>query len=127
MRIAVLGAGSWGTTLAVVLAENAHDVELWDHDGPRAQITQSMRENTRYLRGVKLPDNIAVTSELALAIGNALMVVFAVPSHTMRETACSVAASKALGEDAVIVTASKGLEEGTHRRMSEILAEELGV
>ena len=127
MRIAVLGAGSWGTTLAVVLAENAHDVELWDHDAPRAQITQSTRENTRYLRGVKLPDNIAVTSELAAAVGNTLMVVFAVPSHTMRETAKAVAATHALSDEVVFVSASKGLEEGTHRRMSEILAEELGV
>lgn len=127
MRIAVLGAGSWGTTLAVVLAENEHEVVLWDHDAPRAQITQSTRENTRYLRGVKLPDNLAVTSELATAVGNTLMVVFAVPSHTMNTTALAVEKTGARLDDAIIVSASKGLEEGTHRRMSEILAEALKV
>jgi glycerol-3-phosphate dehydrogenase (NAD(P)+) len=127
MRIAVLGAGSWGTTLAVVLAENAHDVELWDHDAPRAQIMQSTRENTHYLRGVKLPDNVTVTSDLAAAVGNSLMVVFAVPSHTMDTTARAAAKSGTLSDDAIVVSASKGLEEGSHRRMSQVLREALGV
>jgi glycerol-3-phosphate dehydrogenase (NAD(P)+) len=127
MRIAVLGAGSWGTTLALVLAENEHDVQLWDHDAARAQRTQSTRENTRYLAGVKLPAGITVTGDLGLAVGDSLMVVFAVPSHAMNATATAVAKTGALEDDAIIVSVSKGLEEGTHRRMSEILAQELGV
>jgi glycerol-3-phosphate dehydrogenase (NAD(P)+) len=126
MRIGVLGAGSWGTTLAIVLAENGHDVALWDHDASRAKRIESARENTQYLPGVTLPEGAHVSGDLAAAARNASMVVFAVPSHTVRETARKLAATGALAGDAVLVSATKGLEEGTHRRMSEILREELG-
>ncbi len=125
MRIAVLGAGSWGTTLAVVLAENAHDVALWDHDAARAQKMNAARENERYLPGITLPEGVSVTGDLGGAVRGDGMVVFAVPSHTVRETAKALAATRALSDDAVVVTATKGLEEGTHRRMSEVLCEEL--
>jgi len=127
MRIAVLGAGSWGTTVAVVLAENGHEVALWDHDAERAKRIHAARENEQYLRGVKLPDGVAVTGDLDAALSGATMVVLAVPSHTMRETARRAAGSGMMKRDAVVVTATKGLEEGTHRRMSEILMEELRV
>jgi glycerol-3-phosphate dehydrogenase (NAD(P)+) len=124
MRIAVLGAGSWGTTLAIVLAENGHEVSLWDHDAERAKRTSAARENQRYLRGVKLPEGVKVTSELISALRGAPMVVFVVPSHAMRAVA-KTASGAGLSLDAVIVTATKGLEEGTHRRMSEVLQEEI--
>jgi glycerol-3-phosphate dehydrogenase (NAD(P)+) len=125
MRVAVLGAGSWGTTLAVVLAENGHDVGLWDHDAVRAQAIASTRENPQYLPGVRIPAGVKPTGNMADALRNAVLAVFVVPSHAMRATAQAAASSGALAGDAVIVSAAKGLEEGTHRRMSEVLAEEL--
>ena len=125
MRVAVLGAGSWGTTLAIVLAENKHEVSLWDHDSARAKRTATARENQRYLRGVKLPAKVAVTSDLDEALGRSEMVVFVVPSHTVRSIAKAVAASGATTEATIIASATKGIEEGTHRRMSEVLQEEL--
>lgn len=125
MRIGVLGAGSWGTTLAIVLAENEHEVYLWDHDAERAKRIAKARENARYLRGVAIPDGVTVTSNLSIALRGVLMAVFVVPSHTMRETARAVLGLGALVPDTVVVSAAKGLEEGTHRRMSEVLREEL--
>jgi len=125
VRIAVLGAGSWGTTLAVVLAENGHAVSLWDHDAERAARTASARENQRYLRGVKLPQAVTITSELGVALSGAAMLTFAVPSHTVRSVTKRVIAD-GFDADAILVSATKGLEEGSHRRMSEILAEESG-
>ena len=125
MRIAVLGAGSWGTTLAIVLAENNHDVALWDHNAARAKTIAAERENRQYLPGVSIPEGVRPTGDLAEALRTVRMVVFVVPSHTVRSTAEAVAASGALASDSVVVTATKGLEEGTHRRMSEVLTEEL--
>ena len=127
LRIAVLAAGSWGTTLAIVLAENGHEVVLWDHDPARARTIASARQNGRYLPDVRLPDGVSVTGDLTAAIRDAHMVVLVVPSHTMRETARALAASGALVTDAIVVSATKGLEEGTHERMSEILATELKI
>lgn len=127
MRVAVLGAGSWGTTLAIVLAENRHEVTLWDHDEKRAKRVQSARENEQYLGGITLPDGVTVSGDLAEVARGAAITVIVVPSHTVRETARRLVASKALTAGAVMVSATKGLEEGTHRRMSEILIEELGV
>jgi glycerol-3-phosphate dehydrogenase (NAD(P)+) len=125
MRIAVLGAGSWGTTLANVLAENGHHVSLWDHDAVRAQKIDAARENEQYLRGIRIPENVQVTGDLAGALADAELVTFAVPSHTMRETARRVAAT-GLSAETVIVSATKGLEEGSYRRMSVVLSDVLG-
>jgi len=127
MRIAVLGAGSWGTALAIVLAENVHDVWLWDRDAARARRRQEEREDATFLPGLKLPATFTVTGDLAAALRGAAMVVFVVPSHTLRATAARVAASGLLATDARVVSATKGLEEGTHERMSEVLREELNV
>jgi glycerol-3-phosphate dehydrogenase (NAD(P)+) len=125
MRIAVLGAGSWGTTLAVVLAENGHDVELWDHDAERAVRIGKARTNERYLPGVEIPSGVSVTGDLKSALHAAAIAVFVVPSHTMRPVAKAASALTVIGDEVIVVTATKGLEEGTHRRMSEVLREEL--
>jgi glycerol-3-phosphate dehydrogenase (NAD(P)+) len=100
-------------------------VSLWDHDAERADRIDAARQNDRYLRGVRLPKGVKVTSELRGSLRGVPMVVFVVPSHTVRATA-KAAAAAGVSVDAVIVSATKGLEEGTHRRMSEILCEELG-
>ncbi len=125
MRAAVLGAGSWGTTLAIVLAENGHEVALWEFDAECATIVAQKRENHKFLPGVPIPPSVVVTNDLGSALRDARLVLFVVPSHATRGTARNVRAS--LGGDAIVVCATKGLEEGTLSRMSEVLREELRV
>ena len=127
MRSAVLGAGSWGTTLAIVLAENGHEVWLWDRKAERAARTERERTNETFLPGVEIPAAVRITDDLAGAVRGARMVVFVVPSHTLRATASAVSGGGTFERGALVVSATKGLEEGTRRRMSEILVAELKV
>ncbi len=126
MRAAVLGAGSWGTTLAIVLSENRHEVALWEFDAALASGLARTRENTKFLPGITIPTSITVTNDLALALRGSEIVTLVVPSHATRQTARSVKTSGALNPAALVVCATKGLEEGTLARMSEVLREELG-
>jgi len=123
-RCAVLGAGSWGTTLAVHLAELEWGVRLWDTDGTNLAALQAERENRKYLPGIALPDSLEVMFDLASALEDAALVVWAVPSVALREVAC--AAKPYLDGVALEACATKGLEPNTSRRMSEVLAEALG-
>ena len=125
MRTAVLGAGSWGTTLAIVLSENAHEVALWEFDAELANTLARQRENQKFLPGISIPPSIAVTNDLEAALGGAALVLFVVPSHATRETARAARAS--LGAGVIAVCATKGLEEGTLSRMSEVLRDELHI
>ena len=125
MKAAVLGAGSWGTTLAMVLAENGHDVTLWDRREARADAMRMTRENATFLPGVRIAESVTITHRLESAVAGAGLVVFVTPTHVMRETARAVKGSGALVDGALIVTASKGFEEGTRARMSEVLVSEL--
>jgi glycerol-3-phosphate dehydrogenase (NAD(P)+) len=127
IRIAVLGAGSWGTTLGILLHENGHDVTLWEFDPRLAEALARERENTTFLPGIRVPESIAVTSDIGEAVRRASLLLFVVPTHTMRATARAVVASGALAGDEIVVGASKGLEEGTLARMSEVLGAELPV
>ncbi|HEU4929754.1 MAG TPA: NAD(P)H-dependent glycerol-3-phosphate dehydrogenase [Candidatus Krumholzibacteria bacterium] len=127
MRAAVLGAGSWGTTLAIVLAENRHDVSLWEFDAALATDLARTRQNSKFLPGIDIPSSIQVTNDLALALRSAELVVCVVPSHATRQTAKTVKATGALHPAALIVCATKGLEEGSLARMSEVLGSELEV
>jgi glycerol-3-phosphate dehydrogenase (NAD(P)+) len=122
-RIGVLGSGSWGTALAVHLAHTGHDVRLWARDGALASAMASTRENGTYLPGIALPDAIAPTADLGVALDDAQFVVVAVPSHGVR--AVARAASAHLPRACVIVSATKGLEEGSVLRMSQVLRAEL--
>jgi len=126
-RIAVLGAGSWGTTLAIVLAENAHAVRLWEFLPDQARALARDRENKRFLPGVPIPDGVAVTNDIAAALDGAAMLVFVVPSHTVRAVAEQVKASGRLADDTLVVNAAKGIEEGTVARMSEVLEASLAM
>lgn len=127
LKIAVLGAGSWGTTLAILLNENQHDVLLWEFFENDAVALRRDRENKKFLPGVSVPESIAIETDLAAAIAGRELVLFVVPSHTVRTVAQNAAACGALGSEAIIVNAAKGLEEGTLERMSEVLAAELPV
>jgi glycerol-3-phosphate dehydrogenase (NAD(P)+) len=124
---AVLGAGSWGTTLAIVLAENGHRVALWDRREARAAALRTTRENATFLPGVRIPEEVAITHRLDEAVAEAAMLVFVTPSHVARQTARDVKAAGHPAPGALVVSATKGFEEGTMARMSDVLREELGV
>ena len=123
-RTAVLGAGSWGTTLALVLNENDNPVTLWEFDPPQAEALLRDRENRKFLPDVPIPERIGITTDMNGALADAEAAVFAVPSHVVREVAA--AARSALRSDALVVNVAKGIENQTLMRMSEVLSEELG-
>lgn len=121
-RVAVLGAGSWGTALAVHLGRVGHDVTLWARDAALADDMRARRANAVYLPDVTLPASVAVTPRLTEALAGAHLVVSAVPSHGCRAVIRDASAHLPAG--AVLVSAAKGLETDTLLRMSEVVAQE---
>jgi glycerol-3-phosphate dehydrogenase (NAD(P)+) len=119
---AVLGAGSWGTALAVHLGRIGHEVTLWVRDPALALEIERTRHNSRYLSDVAIPGTVRSTSELNAAVADAAFVVFALPSHGLRAVVRE--AAPWLADDAVLVSAAKGLESESMARMSRVLAEE---
>ena len=124
-RITVLGAGSWGTTLALLLNDNGHEIVLWEYFSDLADKISRERENRKYLPGVKIPASVTVTSDLDRALVDSSHVLFVTPSHTVRNVAAMVSSATSFRKSFVIVNASKGLEEKTLCRMSEVLGQEL--
>jgi len=122
-RIAVLGAGSWGTTLAVHLANAGHQARLWGNDRADLDRLEADRENRKFLPGIMLPPEAKVCPELEESLEDADFTFFVVPSQAVREVAARVRGAGARG---LPVCASKGLELGTLRRLSEVLHEALG-
>ena len=122
--VTVLGAGSWGTALAVHLGRIGHEVRLWARDGSLVTEMSARRANAVYLPDVRFPAALTPTHSLADALRGADLVVSAVPSHGCRAVMKNAAAS--LAPRAVIVSATKGLEAGTLLRMSEVIAQEAG-
>ena len=123
-RIAVLGAGSWGTALAVHCARIGHAVDLWGRDAALMAGMARTRENTPYLPGVALDRLVTPTGSLSDALASATLVVAAVPSHGMRGVLRE--AAPLLRPGAVLVSATKGLETETLARMSQVVAGETG-
>ncbi|MSP54367.1 MAG: NAD(P)-dependent glycerol-3-phosphate dehydrogenase [Myxococcales bacterium] len=123
VRAAVVGAGSWGTALAMQLARNGHDVRLWDHDAERAVRMQAERQNRRYLPDQRFAQSLRVTGDLAGALDGASLVVSAVPSQAVRSVVGIVGAHMHAGQ--VICGASKGIEVGTLLTMDEVMREVL--
>ena len=120
--IAVLGSGSWGTALAVHLARSGHDVRLWARDHSLASTMTSVRENPTYLPGIALPPALTPTTRIQDAVSGAAFVVMAVPSHGLRDVAR--AANVHVPRACTVVSAVKGLEEGSLLRMSEVVRAE---
>ena len=125
MRVAVLGAGSWGTTFAKVLADSGTDVVLWARRAEVAKSISSSRVNPDYLPGVELPANLSATSDAGKALDGAQAVVLAVPSQTLRANLTGWRSS--LPQGATLVSLAKGVELGTLKRMSEVICEVAGV
>jgi glycerol-3-phosphate dehydrogenase (NAD(P)+) len=119
-----VGGGAWGTALARVLAGKGADVRLWVRDPELVRAIEQAGENGRYLPGVSL-EGVTATADLGEALDGARLVVSAVPSHVVR-TVMGAAAAAGVDPDAIVVSASKGIEEGTLKRMTEVLADVLG-
>jgi glycerol-3-phosphate dehydrogenase (NAD(P)+) len=122
--IAILGAGSWGTALAVHLGRVGHDVRLWARDPELVEVMTDTRVNPRYLPDVTLPPRVTPVARHQAALSGARVAVFAVPSHGFRAVARAVSSS--IPADAVLVSATKGLETDSLQRMSFVLDEEAG-
>ena len=123
MITTVVGAGSWGTALAMHLARVGHEVHLCARDAALVARMCETRENADYLPALKLPDNVHPTHDTAAAVAAASMIVWAVPSHGTRDTLRPIA--HAVRPGTVVVSATKGLERVTWTRISQVLAEEL--
>ena len=121
--VTILGAGSWGTALAVHLGRIGHEVRLWARDPALVADMSSRRANAIYLPDVQVPDTVTVTHALDEALRDAELVVSAIPSHGCRSVLRN--ATPFLTPHAVIVSATKGIEAGTMLRMSEVIAQEV--
>ncbi|HEV3141298.1 MAG TPA: 2-dehydropantoate 2-reductase N-terminal domain-containing protein, partial [Vicinamibacterales bacterium] len=122
--VTVLGGGSWGTALAVHLGRQEHAVRLWARDPALVDEMASLRFNANYLPDVMLPASVLVTNAIDEALKGSDIVVVAVPSHGYRAVLKSAAAH--VSKNAVVVSATKGLEVDTHLRMSQVVDEEIG-
>ena len=121
MKLTILGGGSWGTALAIVLAPKFESVRLWVFEQDLAARMQASRENDVYLAGLKLPANVDVTHDLAAALADANIVLGVIPSKFARAT--WQRALPYLRPETTFVSATKGIEAGTLLRMSEVMAE----
>lgn len=121
--MAVLGAGSWGTALAVHLGRQGHVVRIWGRDPALVEQLRLQRRNPVYLTDTALPPSVAPTADLSAALAGAQYVVVAVPSHGLRALAAVMA--PLLPGDAVVVSTTKGIEEGSLLRASEVLHDAL--
>jgi len=120
-QIAMIGAGNWGTALAIVAARAGHRVNLWSRDAEVVKSINQDRINSRYLSSALIPANVTATNDLGEAVRDARLILFAAPSHTARELLTAV--SPLLGEPSIIVSVSKGIEIETGKRISEIAKE----
>lgn len=120
MKAVVLGSGGWGTAIAMLLCGNGYEVSLWSHNSEKAEMLSVTRENP-LLKSVPIPEGINITSDMN-CLRDARLVVFATPSFALRDVAKKAVAH--LSPDAVLVSATKGIERGTHLRMSQLIEQE---
>ncbi|WP_205474270.1 NAD(P)H-dependent glycerol-3-phosphate dehydrogenase [Nocardioides sp. SYSU D00038] len=123
-KVAVFGAGSWGTAFSVVLADGGNEVTMWARREEVAADINDRRENAEYLPGVELPPSVGATHDVEKALHGADVVVLATPSQTLRDNL--VQWTPYLSSDQVLVSLMKGVELGTLKRMSEVIAEVTG-
>src|SRR5579859_3990153 len=123
VSVGVIGSGAWGTTLAFLLAKKGIETTLWEHRPERAVEMQQRRENTLFLPGIRFPAGLQVTSRIEEAARHKDMLLLVTPSQRMRENARLLAPYA--GKETLLVSASKGIEINSLKRMTEVIAEEL--
>jgi len=121
--IAVAGAGSWGTALAMVLADNGHEVRLWGHREELMQEINETRMNSRYLPGVELPDGVRAYASLESALQGAEHILLVVPTKAYRDVLRQI--RPMLSSPVTFIHASKGIEPDSSKRISEVIEEEI--
>jgi glycerol-3-phosphate dehydrogenase (NAD(P)+) len=122
-KISVIGAGSWGTTLAVLLGEKGYNVTLWSRREELAKEINKIKENKKYLKNIEIPEKVIATASMEEAVENSNIIVLTIPSNFLREVTKSV--SRFASKNAIIVHGVKGLEESTGKTMSKVLEDEL--
>ena len=123
VAVGVIGSGAWGTTLAYLLAKKGFETTLWDHHPERAINMQRQRENADFLPGIRFPAMLHVTPHIAEAVEGKEMLLFVTPSQLMRENIKLLAPF--VGNETLLVNASKGIEIGSLKRMTEVISEEI--
>ena len=123
MKITVLGAGGWGTTIALVLYDNHHDVNLWTFDSDQADLIRKKHENPQFLPGVVLPSEIKITTDIEASCRERDMIVAAVPSQFLRSVLQRIAHLDL--QHTIICNVAKGIENGSLMTMSEVLLDVL--
>lgn len=126
MKIAMIGSGSWGTALALVLNENGHQVSCWTRDDSVVASVKLKNENEKYLPGITIPEGLKFSTDLSATIQGAKVIISAVPSQVTRDVIKRLRPSLD-NPDAIFVTVSKGIENKTYMRISEVLAEAGGI
>lgn len=123
MKIGVLGAGSWGVALTVLLAGNGHDITVWSIDRDEIEMLTTYREHKSKLPGVMVDERVVFTTDVELAVRDAELLVMVVPSPFIRSTAKTIAPY--VTENQIIVNVSKGIEESTLMTLTEVIADEI--
>lgn len=122
-NITVIGGGSWGTALAQVLSDNQHHVTVYDRNPEVVEDINRNHQNSRFFEAHQLPVSLKAENQLQAAVESADFILMAVPTKVMREALGQL--NRALSHSVTIINASKGIEPGTHKRVSEIVAEEI--
>ncbi len=120
-KVTVMGSGSWGTALAIMLQNNGHSVMLWARRKEQIAEMQEINENKQYLPNTQFPEGLELTADKELALRHGEIIILAVPSKAVRQSAMDFAPYLANGQ--VIVNVAKGLEEGSLKRLSEVIRE----
>ncbi len=121
-KISVIGSGGWGSAVAIMLAENGHNVTVWSYLESECDDLKKYRENKPFLPGVRFPDSVGFTNDISCAAG-ADIVVMATPSHGVRSTAKAMAPYISDGQ--LVVNIAKGIEEGTYCTLSQVIKQEI--
>lgn len=124
MKVAVLGAGSWGTALASLLARNGHDTVIWGRNAEQVRSINENHENARYLPGISLPESLKASTDLAETVRDADFILVVTPSHAFKETILALAPYRKSGVG--VSWATKGFEPGSGRFLHEVAEEILG-
>lgn len=122
-NVTVMGSGSWGTALAILLQKNGHSVMLWARRSEQIKEMEETRENAQYLPNVQFPEGLQLTSDKEKALAHGEIIILSVPSKAVRQSATDFAPYLKAGQ--VVVNVAKGLEEGSLKRLSEVIRERI--